>query len=78
MKRPTVKSGLPLLIALGAGCTTTSADFGSAPGGASPVTFSWMSTGAVFGSMTAAKSDGKTFPEQFFRTDRTKDCMAGR
>jgi hypothetical protein len=77
MKQAMMRVGLPLLIALGAGCTTTGAGFGSAPSGASPVSFNWTSSDPVSGSMTATESDGKTFSGQFFQitSDTTVDTL---
>jgi len=77
MKQAMMRVGLPLLIALGAGCTTTGTGFGSAPSGASPMSFNWTSSDPVSGSMTATESDGETFSGQFFQitSDTTVDTL---
>jgi hypothetical protein len=72
MIRPTVRLGLPLLVVLATGCTTTGTGFGSTATGSSPVNFSWKSSDGISGSMNASLSDGKTFTGQFFQiTDDT-------
>ena len=75
MVHPTVKLGLPLLLALAAGCTTMGTGFGSTASGKNPVNFSWKSSDSVSGSMNATLSDGKTFTGQFFQitSDTTVD-----
>jgi hypothetical protein len=77
MKYPTVRLGLPLLVALAAGCTTMGTGFGSTATGANPVNFSWKSSDSVSGSMNATLSDGKTFTGQFFQitSDTTVDNL---
>jgi hypothetical protein len=77
MKHSTVKLGLPLLVALAAGCTTMGTGFGSTPSGTHPVNFSWKSSNDVSGSMNATLSDGKTFTGQFFQitSDTTADNL---
>jgi hypothetical protein len=77
MKHLTVTLGLPLLVALAAGCTTMGTGFGSTATGTSPVNFSWKSSDTVSGSMTATLSGGKTFNGQFFQitSDTTVDNL---
>ena len=77
MKQAMMRVGLPLLIALSAGCTTTGTGFGSTPSGANHVSFNWTSSDPVSGSMTATESDGKTFSGQFFQitSDTTVDTL---
>jgi hypothetical protein len=77
MKHSTVKLGLPLLVALAAGCTTMGTGFGSTASGTHPVNFSWKSSNDVSGSMNATLSDGKTFTGQFFQitSDTTADNL---
>jgi hypothetical protein len=77
MRYPLVKIALPLLIALGAGCTTTGTGFGSAASGATPMTFNWKSSDSVSGTMTATQSDGKSYSGQFFQvtSDTTVDNL---
>ncbi len=71
MTHSIVRLGLPLLLALAAGCTTMGTGTGSTPSGADPVSFSWKSSDSVSGTMDAALSDGKTYSGQFFQI--TKD-----
>jgi hypothetical protein len=71
MTHSIVKSGLPLLALLAAGCTTMGAGSGSTASGADPVNFSWKSSDSVSGTMNATLSDGKTYSGQFFQI--TKD-----
>jgi hypothetical protein len=72
MIHTTVKLGLPLLVALAAGCTTMGTGFGSTASGSNPVNFSWKSSDSVSGTMSAALSNGTTFSGQFFQiTDDT-------
>jgi len=71
MTHRTVKLGLPLLLALAAGCTTMGTGFGSTAAGADPVTFSWKSSDSVSGTMSATLIDGKQYSGQFFEI--TKD-----
>src|SRR5882672_11246775 len=71
MTHRTVKLGLPLLLALAAGCTTMGTGFGSTASGADPVSFSWKSSDSVSGTMSATLADGKTYSGQFFQI--TKD-----
>ena len=75
MKHLTVKLGLPLLVALAAGCTTMGTGFGSTATGTNPVNFSWKSSDTVSGSMTATLSGGKSFSGEFFQitSDTTVD-----
>src|SRR5882757_19387 len=77
MKHSTLKLGLPLLVALAAGCTTMGTGFGSTPTGTNPVNFSWKSSDSVSGSMNATLADGKTFTGQFFQitSDTTVDNL---
>jgi hypothetical protein len=77
MKHLTAKLGLPLLVALAAGCTTMGTGFGSTATGTNPVNFSWKSTDGVSGSMSASLSDGKTYTGQFFQitSDTTVDNL---
>jgi len=77
MRHSTVKLGLPLLVALAAGCTTMGTGFGSTASGKNPVNFSWKSSDSVSGSMNATLSDGKTFTGQFFQitSDTTVDNL---
>jgi hypothetical protein len=77
MKHSTAKLGLPLLVALAAGCTTMGTGFGSTASGANPVNFSWKSSDSVSGSMIASLSDGKTYTGQFFQitSDTTVDNL---
>jgi hypothetical protein len=77
MKHSTAKLGLPLLVALAAGCTTMGTGFGSTASGAKPVNFSWKSSDGVSGSMNATLSDGKTYTGQFFQitSDTTVDNL---
>ena len=77
MKHSTVKLGLPLLVALAAGCTTMGTGFGSTASGKNPVNFSWKSSDSVSGSMNATLSDGKSFTGQFFQitSDTTVDNL---
>ncbi len=67
MIHPAVKLGLPVALALAAGCTTMGTGFGSTASGASPVNFSWKSSDSVSGSMRATLSSGKSFSGQFFQ-----------
>jgi hypothetical protein len=67
MTHSTVKLGLPLLVALAAGCTTMGTGFGSTASGSNPVNFSWKSSDNVSGTMNATLSGGKTFTGQFFQ-----------
>ena len=71
MTHRTVKLGLPLLLALAAGCTTMGTGFGSTASGADPVTFSWKSSDSVSGTMSATLTDGREYSGQFFEI--TKD-----
>jgi len=66
MTHRTVKLGLPLLLALAAGCITMGTGFGSTASGADPVTFSWKSSDSVSGTMSATLTDGKKYSGQFF------------
>ncbi|HEY2401665.1 MAG TPA: hypothetical protein VGI23_15045, partial [Steroidobacteraceae bacterium] len=77
MTHPTVKFGLPLLVALVTGCTTMGTGFGSTASGTDPVNFSWKSSDSVSGSMNATLSDGTTFTGQFFQitSDTTVDNL---
>jgi hypothetical protein len=77
MKHLTAKLGLPLLVALAAGCTTMGTGFGSTATGTNPVNFSWKSSDGVSGSMNASLSDGKTYTGQFFQitSDTTVDDL---
>jgi hypothetical protein len=67
MTHPTAKFGLPLLAVLAAGCTAMGTGFGSTASGASPVDFSWKSSGSVSGTMSATLADGTTYSGQFFQ-----------
>jgi hypothetical protein len=67
MTHRTVKLGLPLLVALAAGCTTMGTGFGSTASGADPVTFSWKSSDSVSGTMSATLKDGQAYSGQFFQ-----------
>ncbi len=60
MRYPLVKIALPLLIALGAGCTTTGTGFGSAASGAAPMTFNWKSRCGRDGGRACAAAAGMT------------------
>ena len=77
MKHSIVKLGLPLLVALAAGCTTMGTGTGSTLTGADPVTFNWKSEGGVSGTMDAAAPDGKNYSGQFFQVtkDTTVDSL---
>ena len=72
-----VRVGLPLLVALAAGCTTMGTGSGSTATGANPVTSSWTSSDAVSGTINASLSDGKSYSGQFFQItkDRTVDSV---
>ena len=70
MKHSIVKLGLPLLVALAAGCTTMGTGTGSTLSGADPVTFNWKSEGGVSGTMQATAPDGKTYSGQFFQVTK--------
>jgi hypothetical protein len=76
MKHLTVL-GLPLLVALAAGCTTMGTGFGSTESGASPVNFNWKSSDSVAGTMSASLANGKTFSGKFFQItgDTTVDNL---
>jgi hypothetical protein len=67
MTHSAVKLGVPLLLALAAGCTTMGTGFGSTPSGANHVNFNWKSSDNVSGTMDATLSNGKTFTGQFFQ-----------
>jgi hypothetical protein len=67
MIHPTLKLGLPLLVAVAAGCTTMGTGTGSTASGKNPVNFSWKSSDSVSGSINATLSDGKTYSGQFFQ-----------
>lgn len=72
MTHRVLKAGLPLVIALAAGCATTGSGFGTTATGTDPVTFSWKSSDEVFGSMTATLATGKTYTGEFVQiTDDT-------
>src|SRR5713226_10267220 len=77
MKHSTLRLGLPLLVALAAGCTTMGTGFGSTASGGNPVNFSWISSDNVSGSMNATLSGGKTYTGQFFQitSDTTVDNL---
>ena len=77
MKHSTLKLGLPLLVALAAGCTTMGTGFGSTSTGTNPVNFTWKSSDSVSGSMNATLANGKTFTGQFFQitSDTTVDNL---
>jgi len=77
MIHPTVKLGIPLLVALAAGCTTMGTGTGSTATGQNPVNFSWKSSDGVSGSMNASLSNGKTYSGQFFQitSDTTVDNL---
>ena len=77
MIHPTVKLGIPLLVALAAGCTTMGTGTGSTATGKNPVNFSWKSSDGVSGSMNASLSNGKTYSGQFFQitSDTTVDNL---
>ena len=71
MKLSITKLGLPLLVALAAGCTTMGTGTGSTLSGADPVTFNWTSDGGgTSGTMNAAAPDGKTYSGQYFQVTR--------
>jgi hypothetical protein len=70
MRHSIVKLGLPLLVALAAGCTTMGTGTGSTLSGADPVTFNWKSEGGVSGTMDATAPDGKTYSGQFFQVTK--------
>ena len=76
MIHPTVKLGLPLLVALVTGCTTMGTGFGSTAAGTDPVNFSWKSSGSVSGTMDATASN-ITYAGQFFQitSDTTADSL---
>ena len=69
--------GLPLLVALAAGCATMGVGTGATPSGADPVTFSWKSSGSVSGTMNATLANGKQYSGQFFQIthDTTVDSL---
>ncbi len=71
MRHSIVRLGLPVLLALGAGCTTMGTGSGSTASGADPVSFNWQSSDSVSGTMSATLADGKTYNGQFFQI--TKD-----
>ncbi len=71
MRHSIVKLGLPLLVAMAAGCTTMGTGTGATLSGADPVTFNWKSEGGDSGTMNATAPDGKTYDGQFFQV--TKD-----
>ena len=71
MRLSIVKLGLPLLVAMAAGCTTMGTGTGATLSGADPVTFNWKSEGGDSGTMNATAPDGKTYDGQFFQV--TKD-----
>jgi hypothetical protein len=77
MTHSTVKLGLPLLVALAAGCTTMGTGFGSTASGSNPVNFTWKSSDNVSGTMNATLSGGKTYTGQFFQitSDTTVDNL---
>jgi hypothetical protein len=77
MIHPTLKLGLPLLIAVAAGCTTMGTGTGSTATGKNPVNFTWKSSDGVSGSMNASLSNGKTYSGQFFQitSDTTVDNL---
>jgi hypothetical protein len=77
MKHHALILGLPLLVALAAGCTTMGTGFGSTAAGSTPVNFTWKSSNGVSGSMNAMLSNGKTFTGQFFQitSDTTVDDL---
>jgi hypothetical protein len=64
---PTVKLGLPLLVALATGCTTMGTGFGSTATGTDPVNFSWKSSDGVSGTMNASVPNGISYTGQFFQ-----------
>jgi hypothetical protein len=70
MRHSIVKLGLPLLVALAAGCTTMGTGTGSTLSGADPVSFDWKSSDSVSGTMNATAPDGKTYSGQFFQVTR--------
>src|SRR5438270_10531357 len=78
MKHSILTLGLPLLVALAAGCTTMGTGFGATSTGTNPVNFSWKSSDTVSGSMNATLANGKTFTGQFFQitSDTTVDNLS--
>ena len=70
MRHSIVKLGLPLLVAMAAGCTTMGTGTGATLSGADPVTFNWKSEGGDSGTMSATAPDGKTYDGQFFQVTR--------
>lgn len=68
-----VKFGLPLLVAVAAGCATMGTGSGSTLSGADPVTFNWNSRDSVSGTMNATLADGEMYSGQFFQI--TKQTM---
>jgi hypothetical protein len=62
MRHQIVKLGLPLLVALVAGCTTMGTGYGSAAAGASPVNFRWRSPDSVFGTMNPGPRWSEWYP----------------
>jgi hypothetical protein len=52
---------------IAAGCTTTGIGYGSAPSGASPVSFNWKSSDGVSGTMNATLPDGTTYSGRYFQ-----------
>ena len=70
MRHSIVRLGLPLLVAMAAGCTTMGTGTGATLSGADPVTFNWKSEGGDSGTMSATAPDGKTYDGQFFQVTR--------
>jgi hypothetical protein len=66
MTRSIFELGLPLLIALAAGCTTMGVGNGATSSGADPATFGWKSPDGLSGTLSATLSGGKTYSGQFF------------
>ena len=60
-------AAVSLLAIAAAGCTTTGIGTGQSTTGNVGATFSWTSTGATRGSMTAQLSDGRVFQGPFFQ-----------
>lgn len=73
MKHSTVKLGLPLLVALAAGCTTMGTGVGSTEAGADSVAFNWKSSDDVSGTLNATLAGSGTFSGQYFQiTQQTR------
>jgi hypothetical protein len=71
MRRANVRTMLPMLAIMAAGCTTMGTGSGSTPSGSNPTTFSWKSSDGISGTMTATVSGGQTYSGRYFQI--TKD-----